>query len=221
MNRSSWISGRTAPLRLASVVLPSLLGIGCGQEVGIGGREKPPVAQPPGDDGDDLGSPPDWQDCLEGWRGQYSNLTADNRFVTPGPKIEVPTTVEGLNLWNDPEYEQYDPSLDMGQNFWPMDEGLEGDPAYFAVYWHAWVRAWSNTTLSFLLGSSDDSFVYVNGAPIAQNPGIHGFERVRYDIALEAGQYPIEVWFAHRGSADAAMSFRHIEGDVSFCYPEF
>ncbi|MCB9684262.1 MAG: hypothetical protein H6738_00055 [Alphaproteobacteria bacterium] len=204
---------------LGWLALPFL--VACGTEVGIGGGEKVPVAQPPGDDGDDLGSPPDWQNCLEGWRGQYSNLTADNKYVTPGPRIEVPTTVEGLALWDDPEYEQFDPSLDFGQNFWPMDEGLEEDPKYFAVYWHSWVRAWSGTTLSFLLGSSDDAFVYINGAPVAENPGIHGFVRTRYDIHLDAGQYPIEIWFAHRGSPDAAMSFRHVEGDVSFCYPDF
>lgn len=207
--------------RIALLLLP--VTAACGTEHHFVPPEKPPVAEPPGEDPTDLGDAPDWQNCLEGWRTQYSNLEAEHPWVTPRARDgEVPTTVDGLaELWEDPEFETFEAVLDFPEGWWPVDDGLEGDPAYFAVHAHAWIRAWSGTTLSFLLGSSDDSFVSVNGEAIAEKPGIHPLVRDRYDIGLEAGQYPIELWFAHRGSPQAALSFRVIEGDVSICYPEF
>ena len=33
-----------------------------------------PVAEPPGEESDDFGSPPQWADCTEGYAGQYYNL---------------------------------------------------------------------------------------------------------------------------------------------------
>jgi hypothetical protein len=201
------------------VAVPMVL-VACGRDINFVPDEKPPVAQPPGKDDDPEGEPPDWQNCLQGWRGKYSNLPAGHRYVTPRRVDEpMPTDPLVLDLWDSPEFEQFDASLDFGQNWWPVDEGLEEDPKYFAVYWQAWIRAWSGTTFSFLLGSSDDSWVYVNGAPIAGLPGIQEFERTRFDVYLEAGQYPIEVYYAHRASELSAMSFRVLGGDVSLCYP--
>jgi hypothetical protein len=89
------------------------------------------------------------------------------------------------------------------------------------VYWHAWVRTWSDTTLRFQLGSSDDSWVHVNGEPIAEKPGIQDFVRDEFEVYLDAGQYPIEVWYAHRASELAGFSFRVLSGDVAICYPDF
>lgn len=208
--------------RAVGVALAATLG-GCGRDIQFVPPEKQPVAEPPGKDDDPEGEPPDWQNCTLGWRGKYSNLAVGNKWVTPRRNDEpMPTDPLVLDLWDSPEFEQYDASLDFGQNFWPVDEGLEDDPKYFAVYWQAWIRAWSGTTFSFLLGSADDSWVLVNGREIASLPGIpETFERTRFDVNLEAGQYPIEVFYAHRASEISAMSFRVLGGDVSICYPEW
>ena len=72
-----------------------------------------------------------------------------------------------------------------------------------------------------MMGSADDSWLWINNGPVVELPGIHDFERLRYDIPLQAGQYPIEIWFAHRASELSAFSFRVIEGDVAICYPDF
>jgi hypothetical protein len=183
----------------------------------------PPPAQPPGADATDQGIPPDWNTCYEGWRATFSNLQVSNPYVTPRPADPLaPTDPKQLDWWDDPTREDYELSIDHGaSNWWPVDEGLEGDPAYFAVYWHAWLRAWSDTTLTFQLGSSDDSWIYLNDGPIAEKPGIHPFEFERFEVYVEAGQYPIEAWFAHRASPDSAFSFRVVSGDVSICYPDF
>ncbi|MEQ1504565.1 MAG: hypothetical protein ABMB14_20165 [Myxococcota bacterium] len=201
----------------------SLAVAGCTGEFQFQSGPKVPPAEPPGDDVDEQGDPPDWQNCPQGWRGIYTNLKNSDEFVAPRANEDpAPTDPSKLPFWDQSSFEQFDPTLDFGQSWWPVNEGLEDDPKYFAVYWHAWIRAWSNTTLSFLLGAQDDVWVYVNGDPIAEQPGIHDtFERTKYDIYLDAGQYPIEVWYAHRGSEISAMSFRVVSGDVSVCYPTF
>jgi hypothetical protein len=182
----------------------------------------PPPAQPPGEDDDGQGDPPDWNNCFGGWRGQWSNLQVHHPLVEPRPRDPpAPTSPEELDFWDSPTREDYERSIDHGLGYWPVDEGLEGDPAYYAVYWHAWLRAWSDTTFSFQLASSDDSWVYVNNGPIAEKPGIQEFVRDQYDVYLEAGQYPIEVWYVHRASDLAGFSFRQLSGDVSICYPDF
>jgi hypothetical protein len=201
----------------AAFLLPA-----CTGEFQIGQQQKIPPAEPPGDKEDDVGEPPDWQNCYQGWRGVYYNLTVHDDYVDPRPDEPLaPTDPAELDWWDNPRFEKYDPTLDFGQNWWPVDEGLEEDPKYFAVYWHAWIRAWSGTTLSFSLGSADDSWVYVNGQPIASRPGIQEFVREPYEVYLEAGQYPIEVWFAHRASDASGFSFRVLQGDASICYPDF
>ncbi|MBX2802059.1 MAG: hypothetical protein KTR31_30540 [Myxococcales bacterium] len=193
---------------------------GCGQDIGFFDDDPPLPAQPPGDE--DEGNPPDWQNCFQGWRGVYSNLTIDHPHVTPRPADEPPSTdPTQLDWWDREAFEKFDPTLDFGGNWWPVDEGLEGDPAYFGVYWHAWIRAWSNTTLEFSLGSSDDAWVIVDGEAIADNPGIQDFERQTYSVQLSDGQYPIEVYYAHRASEESGFSFRVVSGDVSICYPDF
>jgi fibro-slime domain-containing protein len=205
--------------RLLAISLPLLLAA-CGRDIGFVEAEKPPVAEPPGKDDDPEGEPPDWNTCLQGWRGKYSNLPAGHRYVTPRLADEpMPTDPLVLNLWDEPEYEEFAGSIDWGENWWPVDEGLEDDPMYFAVYYQAWIRAFSGTTLSLLLGSSDDAWVYIDGEPVASLPGIHEAELTRFDVGLGAGQYPIEVYYVHRASPVSALNFRVLGGDVKICYP--
>ena len=127
-----------------ALVLVSLLPLGlfsgCGREDGIGNAPPPPPEQPPEDDG--RGNAPDWNNCFQGWIGTYSNLSIDHPHVNPRPAEEpAPTDPTQLDWWSDPSFEQFDATLDYGQNWWPVDEGFEGDPAYFAVHWQAWIRA--------------------------------------------------------------------------------
>lgn len=193
----------------------------CGGETGIGNFEPPPPAPPPVDE--ERGNAPDWENCFTGWRGQYSNLSIDHPHVNPRPADKpAPTDVTKLDWWDRIAFEQFDATLDHGNNWWPVDEGLEGDPGYFAVRWHAWVRAWEDTTMEFTLGSADDSWVLVDGEPIANKAGLQKtFERERFTVNLDSGQYPIEVYFAHRAAQTSGMSFRVLNGDVSICYPDF
>jgi hypothetical protein len=196
----------------------------CGYEGVLRSPPPPPPAEPPGLDETGVGDPPDWQSCSQGWRGIYGNLTVHHPDVDPRPLDPLAGTDPLLlDWWDSPSFEQYNPTLDFGQNWWPVDEDLEDDPAYFAVYWHAWLRMWESGDFEFQLGSADDSWVYVNGEPIAERPGIQDFTRAEYSVNLEAGQYPIEVYFAHRQSVTDGFSFRPLSTSdtASICYPLF
>lgn len=198
-----------------------MMGVACSGEYGLQPERVPP-ADPPGEETDALGGAPDWQNCFEGWRGLYYNLTSFDAWVAPRPVDEpAPTSPDGFDYWESSVFEKYEPTLDFGQNWWPVDEELEDDPQYFAAYWHAWLRAWSDTDIEISFASQDDGWVYLNGEPLIENPGIHEFERRTYTTRVDGGQYPIEVWFAHRGSDNSGFSFRVVSGDVSLCYPDF
>ncbi len=193
---------------------------GCASDASILFDPVPP-AQPPGDT-PERGEPPDWQNCFQGWRGQYANLTVDHPDVLPDldkePGNRNPTE---LDWFDEQVFEEFDATLDFGRNFWPVDEGLEGDPAYFAVRWSAWLRAWSNTDVTVVMGSSDDSWLFVDGEPVVELPGIKPFERQTTTFSLRAGVAPIDVYYAHRASEESGMAFRVVEGDVSICFADF
>lgn len=207
----------STPAALAMLVLASAC-----SDFGIRDAPNIPPAQPPGKDEDDLGGPPDWQNCFEGFHGEYSNLSVDHPDVRRRSRDDASTDPNDLDWWSEPSFQRFDPTLDMGSNWWPVDEGLEGDPAHFAVRWRAWLRAWSNTTMTVTLGTSDDAWVYIEGQPAIELPGIQPFEPQQYAIDLDGGQYPIEILFAHRDADDdSGFRFRVLSGDVSLCYPDF
>lgn len=182
----------------------------------------PPVdpAEPPGDN-DEFGDPPDWNDCLTGWHGQYVNFTLDDAFVNP-PRNEVAEEDPyRLDWWDDVAFEQFDASLDFGESWWPVDQGLEEDPQYFGVHWRAWIRTTSGVDVTMTLGSKDDSWVALNETIIASDPGVHLFDPTTYGTYIEAGQYPIEVFYSQRKGDASGFQFRFLTGDLQLCYADY
>ncbi|MCB9670814.1 MAG: hypothetical protein H6736_04440 [Alphaproteobacteria bacterium] len=193
-------------------------------ETGLGQAPIPPVATPPPLPTDGLGNPPNWNDCFQGFVGEYTNHTAahpDFEPPPPEPGVEVvePDPAD-LDWWDDPSFQEFSANLDFGANWWPVDEGLEGDPAHFAVKWTSWIRAWSDTTMTFTLGSADDVWIYVGDDLVFSHYGVRRFEPETYSVSLDAGQYPFEVRYAHR-SGESGMRFRVLNGDVSLCYARY
>src|SRR4051812_45293355 len=94
---------------------------GCSIEHQLSDPPKVPPADPPGEDENPEGNPPDWQNCFQGWRAQYFNLAIHDDFVDPRPLDDpAPLTPDGFDYWSKPLFdEQYDPTLDFGQNWWP------------------------------------------------------------------------------------------------------
>ena len=73
----------------------------------------------------------------------------------------------------------------------------------------------SSSVVSFTLGSDDDSFIYVDGTLIGQNPGIHGVTTVEFDSPmLGAGAHTLDVFFADREDVGAFLSLNLLSTDV-------
>ena len=193
--------------------------LGCQEYV----LHEPPVvppADPPGIPDGGEGGPPNWQDCQGGWLARYSNLTVEHPDVEPGDDPPVYVDPATLDWWDTVDFQKFEPALDYGQSWWPVDDGLAEDPAYFAVSWVAWLRAWDDTNLQFILGNSDDAWVHLDQNPIAERPGIQPYTDTIYAVDIESGQYPLWIRYAHRAD-DNGFRFRVIGGDVSICYPDF
>jgi hypothetical protein len=182
-------------------------------------HEPPPVppADPPADDPDaDYGDPPDWSTCTEGWFGQYFNLSGDDPAVEPAA---VPTNMEAQDWWEDSSlaFRRFDASLDAGSNWWPVDEGLAGDPDYFAARWTAWVRVTSGGTMDVVAGADTIAWVWLNREQVAVVQG----DAQTLEIPVSPGQFPMEVRFAQLYAGESGLRFRIAGGDVQLCYPDF
>ncbi len=199
-----------------------LLLTGC-TEYALEEPEPPKPAEPPGIAPDaDFGQPPDWLTCSSGYYGQYYNLEAGDPMVEPPPEEVAPESPLELDWWARERlaFRRFDAGLDFGANWWPVEEGLEGDPAWFTARWTAWLRALEGTTVEVLLGSSSDAWVLLGGEVRISAPGPHAFEPVIHTIQLDGGVYPLDVRAAHR-AGDSAMRFRVVSGEVLLCYPDF
>jgi hypothetical protein len=75
-------------------------------------------------------------------------------------------------------------------------------------------------TVEFLLGSDDDSFIYVDGTLFGQNPGVHGVTNVDFTSpTLGAGTHRLDVFFADRENTGAYLSLSLLSQDVTITPP--
>ena len=180
------------------------------------------VAEPPGSADDDWGDAPDWNDCTGGWAGAYYNHQPDHPDMEPDDDAPPPEDFEGLDWWSDDyvAFERFDPSVDHGQNWWPVDEGYADDPSYFAARWNGWLRVYEDTTVPFIWASSDDAWMVLNGDVVAALPGVKEFDSEEFVLELEGGQYQVELRYAHRAD-ESGFSWRAASDDVKVCHPEY
>ena len=192
----------------------------CGVENTLQEPPKVPPAEPPDLPDQGYGGPPDWGNCTSGWLGRYTNLEMSHPDMEPPIDAPIPTGPEDLDWWDDVDNQEFVAGLDFGTNWWPVDDGLAGDPAYFSASWVAWLRATDDTTLEFIFGSSDDAWIHLNDQVVAELPGTHPFEQDVWQINVESGQFPIQVRYAHR-TGNSGFRFRVLSGEVEICYPDF
>ena len=195
--------------------------LGCSEYVAIKQRETEPV-EPPGENFDPFGDAPEWEGCPYGFFGRYYNLPMSHEAVEPEFEPYPQEDPNLLDWWNDTylSFERYDPSLDFGQNWWPLDDGFEGDPGYFAVKWSAWIRVFETTDIEFVIGAADDFWLFIDEEPVYVQAGIHDFESLVTQVPLNDGQYTVEILYAHR-SGENGMRFRMLSEQAAICYPEF
>lgn len=183
-----------------------------------------PPAEPPGVPPAAIGAPPDWATCTLGYAGHYINLTPEDMGVAPpdsGTGDEL--NYDSLNWWatSRPQVQDFDPSLDKGSNWWPVDDGIAGDPAYFAAWWVVWIKASAATEGTFTLGAATDVWVYLDNKLVGSQSGRTELVAETFAVSLRGGQYPIVIYAAQRGGPQSALRFRWLTGDVKLCYPDF
>jgi hypothetical protein len=108
-------------------------------------------------------------------------------------------------------------SLPYGSNMFPVNStgGSDGTAFETAVFSGKFSLA-SSAIVSFSLGSDDDSFIYVDGSLIGQNPGIHGVTDVDFDSpTLAAGAHTISVFYADREETGAFLSLNLLSSGVT------
>ena len=207
---------------LAVLVGVMLLTVACTPDYSARAQDPVPPAQPPGDVADDGGDPPDWASCPGGFYGRYFNLPYDHPQVEPEeaflPGVD-PTT---LDWWDDKyaAFEQFDPGLDLGANWWPVEQGGVDDPRYFSTKWTAWLRVEKKGDIEFVVGGTSDVWMLLDGEVVHAIEGSDTFEPELVTLNLNTGQMPLELRFAHR-QGTSAFRFRLAGGDARICYPEF
>jgi hypothetical protein len=200
-----------------------LLGCG-GQDATVTFKEEPvpPVEKPPEDDNGDEGTAPDWNNCPTGYLSTYYNLPADHEDVDPA-FWEEPDFDPSLQDWWDPSYqafEQFDASLEMGTNWWPVDDGLAGDPDFWSARFNAWIRVNDDEPVELSLGASTDVWVLVDGDVVARDHSDGDLEVRLQNLDLGAGQYPLEIRFAHR-LGDSGLRLRFSSDNAVVCFAEY
>jgi hypothetical protein len=107
-------------------------------------------------------------------------------------------------------------SLPFASNMYPPNSTGTGDGQAFetAEFRGAFSLA-SSEPVSFELGSDDDSFIYVDGKLIGQNPGIHGVTNVDFTSpTLSTGNHSLTVFFADREQVGAFLSLELLTSGV-------
>ncbi|MCK4554090.1 hypothetical protein KAU19_03945, partial [Candidatus Parcubacteria bacterium] len=143
---------------------------------------------------------------LSGYYGQYYNLPTN----TPGINKKAPAEAGKATGWYDNKYLSFsriDPDLDFGNNFFPIDEELAGDPYYFSVYWRAILEVPADGNYNYQVKSDDDSWVYIGSNLTTDLRGIHKATGKLQNIYLTKGLHALEIYFAERKQVHSYFSF--------------
>lgn len=189
----------------------------------------PPVADPPGSEADEWGEPPDWSSCSQRYDGRYFNLPGDHPDLlaqagdtgldTGEPLLSLAPAEPGELDWWDSAYASFtrtDATLDQGGDWWPVDDGLQGDPGGWSARWLAWIRVQDGGDNSVVLGASTDAWLLIDGEVVAYAGGDTLFDLATVDLGLASGQRRLELRVAHRGG-ESGLSFRPVGEDLAIC----
>jgi hypothetical protein len=90
--------------------------------------------------------------------------------------------------------------------FAPYSTGSNNSSFFETAYFTGNFGMATAGTASFTLGSDDDSFLYIDGVLVGQNPGIHADSTVNFDVNLGQGQHSIELFYADRQNVAAHLT---------------
>ncbi|MFH0912342.1 MAG: PA14 domain-containing protein [Patescibacteria group bacterium] len=164
-----------------------------------------------------------------GWYGEYFNYSSQH------PDMELPGS-EWMNNYGDPwsvnapwttdwytqpyfRFWQVDSNLNFGDNFFPFDDPAPGIPEEiqngheydFGVHWTSKVAAPSAGEYHYTLTSDDDAWIYLDGALVGDNHGVHPPATITGALAMTGEPQIIDVYFAERHTVQSHMALTFTE----------
>ena len=203
------------------ISLLPLLVLGC-TEYTVRHSPDPPVADPPGTEADQWGEPPDWTTCLQSFDGRYFNLPGNHPdlidFADTGLPSAAPEDPDSVDWWDATyaAFDRQDRTLDRGGDWWPVDQGLQGDPAGWSARWLAWIRVTDGGSHRLVLGAGSDAWVLVDDQVVASTTDNLQFSAQTISVDLASGQRRLEVRMAQRGG-ESGLAFRAVSDDLQIC----
>lgn len=152
---------------------------------------------------------PDMQRWITGFDPGYveSSLTG----ATPTLSAYGATRVLQWDWW-DPSYASFsriDSDADLQSSFqsswFPLNEGVPGDPYYFAVHWTGSFYVAADQVYNYHMSSDDDSWLFIDDALVLDLGGVHGMTSTSYNLGLTAGWHDIDIFFAERHTVQSAF----------------
>jgi hypothetical protein len=112
-------------------------------------------------------------------------------------------------------------SLPYASNMYAPNSTGTNDASFFeTAFFRGDFTLSSTESVEFQLGSDDDSFIYVDGVLIGDNPGIHGVTNVDFTASdLAAGTHTIEVFYDDRERVGAFLSLSLLTSGVVITPP--
>ena len=111
-------------------------------------------------------------------------------------------------------------AFDQPQNFFPVNDGLPGDPFYTAIHWTGYVTFPASGTYSINLGSDDDSWFYINNNLVVDNGGVHALTYATSSITVTGAEtLPVDLYFAERHTTQSGIVFQMPGVTFSPCAP--
>jgi len=107
-------------------------------------------------------------------------------------------------------------ALPFASNMFPSNAmGFDNNTHFLTAIFTGTFSLAASSTITFKLGSDDDSFIYVDGILFGQNPGVHAVTNVEFTSpTLAAGSHDITVFFADRQQTGAYLSLELISEDI-------
>lgn len=152
---------------------------------------------------------PDMQTSITGLQTGWveSMLTG----ATPTLTASGNANINQWDWWDNAyhSFDRVDSDADLQSNFasswFPLNEGVPGDPYYFAVHWKGQFYVDSDQIYTYSMGSDDDSWLFIDDELVLDLGGIHAVTYSDYDLFLTQGWHDIDIFFAERHTSQSGF----------------